>query len=176
MSRETTLAAFSNLHQGRSRGAEAPHKPLLVLFALSQWLRHGTTIFRFTDVEEPVGALVRDPQFGGAETATPRDPFWFLRNDSVWVVESGSGAEISYTGDRPTPGELRDQEARGRFSAAVATNLFASPGLAIELVGGSSASTSTPPSRVGGGRALAPAVSSGRSKRCQEPFTVVKGS
>src|SRR5262245_30064440 len=101
MSRETTLAAFSNLHQGRSRGAEAPHKPLLVLYALSRWLCDGTTVFRFADVEEPLGALVRDPQFGGAETAAPRDPFWFLRNDDVWIVESAAGAEISHTGDRP---------------------------------------------------------------------------
>jgi putative restriction endonuclease len=135
MSRETTLAAFSNLHQGRSRGAEAPHKPLLVLYALSQWLRHGTTVFRFEDIEEPLGALVRDPQFGGVETATPRDPFWFLRNDGVWVVESGDGADITYMGDRPAPRELRAQDARGRFSPAVVADLFASPGLAIELVG-----------------------------------------
>lgn len=135
MSRETTLAAFSNLHQGRSRGSEAPHKPLLVLYVLSHWLRNGTTVFRFEDVEEPLGALVRDPQFGGAVTATPRDPFWFLRNDGVWVVESANGAEITYTGDRPTHTELREQDARGRFSTVVATDLLASHGLAFELVG-----------------------------------------
>jgi putative restriction endonuclease len=135
MSRETTLAAFSNLHQGQSRGAEAPHKPLLVLHALSEWLRNGTSVFRFVDVEEPLGALVRNPQFGGAETATHRDPFWFLRNDHVWIVDSGTGEEIAYMGDRPTLQELRDQDARGRFSESVATDLLSNPGLAIELVG-----------------------------------------
>jgi putative restriction endonuclease len=135
MSREGTLDAFSSLHQGRSRGADAPHKPLLVIYALGKWLHCGATAFRFADIEEPLGRLLRNPQFGGVETATPRDPFWFLRNDGVWVVESRRGTEIEYAGDRPTPRELRDQEARGRFSDAVAMDLFASPGLALELVG-----------------------------------------
>ncbi len=34
MSRETTLTAFATLHRARWQGEEAPHKPLMVLFAL----------------------------------------------------------------------------------------------------------------------------------------------
>jgi putative restriction endonuclease len=129
MSRDATLAAFGNLHQGRSRGQDAPHKPLLVLYALSQWLRYGMSVFHYDDVEEQLLALVRNPQFGGADSATARDPFWFLRNDNVWVVESGAGEEIVFSGDRPTPRELRDQDARGRFAPAIAADLSESPGL-----------------------------------------------
>jgi putative restriction endonuclease len=112
MSRDSTLAAFSKLTRrtgGPERSREkAPHKPLLVLYALSQWLRHGTTMFRFADIEEPVGTLDRDARFGGADSASARDPFCFLTNDGVWVVESGNGAEIEDVRNRPTPRELRD--------------------------------------------------------------------
>jgi hypothetical protein len=130
MSRETTLAAFSNLNQ---EAGVALHKPLLALYALSQNLRHGTTTFRFAEIEEPLGALIRDARFGAAPSATARDPFWWMRNDLVWVVEDSHGAALE--GDRPTIGELRQLDARGRFADGVEADLQACPGLAVELVG-----------------------------------------
>jgi hypothetical protein len=130
MSRESTLEAFSNLN--REAGL-APHKPLFILYVLTQWLRHGTDVFRFVDIEGPVGELVRDRQFGASSSATARDPFWFLTSDRVWIVESAIGAPLGPS--RPTVGELRERDARGRFANDVATDLRESPGLAVESIG-----------------------------------------
>jgi putative restriction endonuclease len=130
MSRESTLAAFSNLNQ---EAGTAPHKPLLLLYVLTEWLRRGTAIFRFAEIERPVGDLIRDPVFGAASSATARDPFWFLRTDKVWVVDSAAGA---WQGSgRPTIEELREKDARGRFSEDIAADLQGRPGLAVELIG-----------------------------------------
>jgi hypothetical protein len=130
MSRESIVRSFCNLKQ---EAGVAPHKPLLALYALSQWLHIGTTVFRFIDLERPVGNLIRDAVFGAAPSATARDPFWFLQSDGVWVVESAAGPWRG-TG-RPTLEELRNDDARGRFADHVISELERSPGLSVELIG-----------------------------------------
>jgi len=128
MTRESVLAAFSNLNR---EAGSAPHKPLLALYAVSQWLHSGKAVFRFVELEEPVTDLIRT--FGGAGSSTARDPFWFLRSDGIWMVESAAGAWAG--SDRPTLEELHSRDARGRFTPEVLADLEASPGLAVELIG-----------------------------------------
>lgn len=135
MSRETTLGAFATLHRARWQGEEAPHKPLLVLFALSQWLQSGVAIFTFADIEDPMRELIREFGFDGTSSADPRLPFWHLTSDQVWVVETSGGSAISYSGRRPSATELREQVAQGRFADPIAADLYGRPGLVVELVG-----------------------------------------
>jgi hypothetical protein len=130
MSRDSTLEDFSRLKQ---EAGTAPHKPLLTLFALSQWIRHRTVDFPFRELEQPVDELLRDPAYGAAPTATARDPFWFLCSDGVWVVEWKP--DFPLPGGRPTLEQLRAGDARGRFADSVAADLDAMPGLAVELFG-----------------------------------------
>jgi putative restriction endonuclease len=135
MSRETTLAAFATLHRARWQGEEAPHKPLLVLFALGQWVQAGITRFPFADIEDPIRELIREFGFVGTPSADPRLPFWHLTTDRVWVVETSSESVINYSGRRPSAAELREQGAQGRFADPVAADLYSSPGLVVELIG-----------------------------------------
>lgn len=135
MSRETTLAAFSPLHRAQWKGEEAPHKPLLVLMALSQWLQSGATRFRYADVQDPLRELIREFGLTGSTSVDPRLPFWHLTNDHVWKVETPNGSPVHFTGRRPLVSELIDQDARGRFDDQVAADLYGSPGLVFELIG-----------------------------------------
>jgi putative restriction endonuclease len=135
MSRENTLAVFASLHRARWQWEEAPHKPLLVLFALSQWLRSGIMRFGFADIEDPVRELIREFGFDGTSSADPRLPFWHLTTDRVWVVETSGGSAINYSGRRPSATELREQDAQGRFADSIAADLYGSPGLVVELIG-----------------------------------------
>jgi putative restriction endonuclease len=140
MSRETTLAAFSDLHPAKWKGEEARHKPLLVLFALSQWLQGRVTRFAFADVRAPLRDLIREFGFDGTPSADPRLPFWHLatrhpNTEPVWVVEAPGGVPIQYDGQRPSASDLEQQNAEGRFTDAVAADLYSTPGLVVELVG-----------------------------------------
>jgi hypothetical protein len=130
MSRESTLEAFSNL---KREAGMAPHKPLLALFVLDQWLHVGSTSSRFMEIEQPLGDMIRHPVFGAALSATARDPFWFLQTDGIWVVESATGPWRGSA--RPNLEELRHEDARGRFTTEVVADLQESPGLVIELIG-----------------------------------------
>jgi putative restriction endonuclease len=80
------------------RGNErAPHKPLLLLYALGRLQRTGSSRMRYADAEPELQRLLDD--FGPAERSTkPAYPFHYLRNDDrLWVVEA--------VGDDPGPSD-----------------------------------------------------------------------
>ncbi|MEY2970779.1 MAG: hypothetical protein RLZZ599_1152 [Bacteroidota bacterium] len=61
------------------RGAQrAPHKPLLLLYALGRW-SNGQHEFPWLEVEEKVGGLI--DQFGGNAKPEASNPFVRLRKD-----------------------------------------------------------------------------------------------
>jgi len=75
---------FDRLRVWGRRGERAPHKPLLVLWALGQWQARRETQFPFSAVEEALGSLLRE--FGPPRRPEPKFPFIHLANDDVWVV------------------------------------------------------------------------------------------
>ena len=68
MSSESILKQFDQL-KFWSRGDErAPHKPLLVLYALGRWSRGDRSEIPFSEVNEPLTALLKERQ---AAISTP---------------------------------------------------------------------------------------------------------
>ena len=70
------------------RGSQrAPHKPLLLLYALGKW-SNGQRQFEWRIVKEDVKALIE--QFGGSAQPEVSNPFVRLRNDlgrKLWIVD-----------------------------------------------------------------------------------------
>ena len=61
------------------RGSQrAPHKPLLLLYALGKW-SNGQRQFEWRNCKKDVGALI--DQFGGSAKVEVSNPFVRLRND-----------------------------------------------------------------------------------------------
>lgn len=118
---------FGNLNQWRRRGERAPHKPLLLLYALGRFQQHGDTPIPFSDAEESLARLLRE--FGPPRPTNPGYPFHHLTNDKVWVVSTASG------GGSPGPGltALRRENATGRFAPELAHSLRSDPRLLAEL-------------------------------------------
>src|SRR5258708_32975858 len=124
MTRESTMDAFGNPRKAGPVDEKAPHKPLLVLLALSRWIRFGNSVFPYEEIQEPLGALIQ--KFGVPTASPPRPevPFWHLRNDKIWHVETPEGGNIVFTAEqRPSHAELLDQHAWGRFWGGGATAL-----------------------------------------------------
>ena len=66
-----------------SRGGErAPHKPLLLLYALGRLQRTGQSRVSFADAEPDVTRLLSE--FGPARATTPAYPFHHLQTDGLW--------------------------------------------------------------------------------------------
>ena len=75
------------------RGAErAPHKPLLLLYAIGRVARGEPRIVRYAAAEPALRRLLE--QFGApGRRPAPEYPFWYLQNDGLWELE-GAAEEL----------------------------------------------------------------------------------
>lgn len=131
MEPEPILRRFDELNTWRQGEQRAPHKPLLVLYALGLWQR-GQTEVSFLEAEPVLRALLQE--FGPSRKSDhPEQPFWRLQNDGVWNVHVPSGLPLK-TGDTiPRVGALRSPEVRAGFVDDVQSSLSANPGLVATI-------------------------------------------
>jgi putative restriction endonuclease len=118
-----------------SRGSErAPHKPLLVLYALGRWARGERGDLPFAEVAPALTDLLRE--FGPPRRSLhPEYPFWRLQNDGVWQVQADGDQPLRPRRghDDPPKSELLAHSARGNFTPEVQAALTAHPGLVREI-------------------------------------------
>lgn len=77
-----SLLKFNTWKRGVQR---APHKPLLLLYALGRW-SYGQREFTWEEVKANVGELI--DRFGGSAQRRPEYPFIRLMNDGIWQVDN----------------------------------------------------------------------------------------
>ena len=79
---------FARLNVWSQNGSRAPHKPLLVLWAIGRCLADEPRMAPFSFVDRELTALLRSfgPRRKG-QAADTQDPFWRLRNDGVWQID-----------------------------------------------------------------------------------------
>jgi putative restriction endonuclease len=99
------LQQFEKINVWKQEDQRAPHKPLLILFALGRWQR-GMKEVTFLETEPELTDLLQ--RFGPRRKSDhPEQPFWRLQNDGVWVVQSPVSLPLK-TGDTiPRVGALR---------------------------------------------------------------------
>jgi putative restriction endonuclease len=124
---DPTLSRFSVLNVWKRGGARAPHKPLLVLYALGELSRGNPTV-EYSKAESALGALLRE--FGPSSSSIhPEYPFWRLQNDGVWTVSSERPMRPRASNSDPPRSELRAADAKGSFSPEIVRVLRAQPAL-----------------------------------------------
>lgn len=90
-------------------GERAPHKPLLLLYALGCFQRRGGEPIPFSAAEADLRHLLKE--FGPPRETSPGYPFHHLTSDGVWLVDTVNGAGSPGSG----LGRLRDSQAVGRL-------------------------------------------------------------
>jgi putative restriction endonuclease len=134
MGREAVLGRFGRLNVWSRGGQRAPHKPLLVLYALGRWARGERADVPFAEVDRDLTALLKE--FGPSRRSYhPEYPFWRLQNDGVWTVQAAAPLKSRHSNTDPPKGELLAHDARGGFSDEVKVALAADPGLVGEIAG-----------------------------------------
>jgi putative restriction endonuclease len=132
MSREAVLRQFDGLGVWSRGGERAPHKPLLILYALARWSRGDQSPVPFADVNRDLTPLLKE--FGPPRRQVhPEYPFWYLKSDGVWVVHAPCGLKMRKGKDQPPKGELLAANAAGGFSPGVQAALRAEPALVAEV-------------------------------------------
>jgi putative restriction endonuclease len=131
MDSESILQRFDELSIWKQGDQRAPHKPLLVLYALGRWQR-GLAEVGFREAEAELKALLRE--FGPPRRSDhPEQPFWRLQRDEVWTVHAPAGLALK-TGDNiPRVTALRNRNVRAEFSADVQAALANDPTLVAAI-------------------------------------------
>lgn len=127
------VARLARLHTHEHRGRRAPHKPLLLLFALGRVLRERDRLVSYAEVDRRVGKLMR--RFGSPRSSVrPHYPFRWLRSDRLWTIPRYSELLKNASGDFYV-WQLRKLGVEGGFPPRVYNLLRDSPGLAWYAVG-----------------------------------------
>src|SRR5215831_3831915 len=104
-SRESILASFDRLNVWSRGDQRAPHKPLLVLYALGRWSRGETGDVSFRDAEPVLTSLLKE--FGPPRRSYhPEYPFCRLQNDGVWAVHAPPALAIRKGNTDPLKSDL----------------------------------------------------------------------
>lgn len=131
-SRERLLSKISEVSVWKKGDERAPHKPLLILYALGKLLG-GENEIRFKDFYEPFKVLLQE--FGPPRKSYhPEFPFWHLRTEGLWEVEPVTGWTMKKGGSSPSKADLLERHAVGRFVPEVQYMLLHDPGLPEEVV------------------------------------------
>ncbi|MFI1430915.1 phosphorothioated DNA-binding restriction endonuclease [Streptomyces lydicus] len=117
------MERVGNLRQWARNGARAPHKPLLLLYALGRFRRSPDGEMRYSDVERDLRELLQD--YGPTHPTSPSYPFHHLVSDGVWEVRTDTGAGSPGSGVQA----LRESEARGQLAPGLRAALVADPAL-----------------------------------------------
>jgi putative restriction endonuclease len=125
---EEWLNDIASINQWRRGGERAPHKPLLLLYALARLQHDKGSAMSYNDIESDLDALLRE--FGPPRKTSPSFPFDHLASDGVWIVSSDEGS--GSPGD--SRGRLRSTNARGRLEPDLESALRSDPTLLAKAV------------------------------------------
>src|SRR6478735_689938 len=110
MTRDEMLSRFDTLNVWSRGDQRAPHKPLLVLYALGRW-QQGKAEVAYAEAEPELTALLRE--FGPPRKSDhPEQPFWRLQRDGVWTVTAPAGLALKSGDNIPRVTALRAANVR----------------------------------------------------------------
>lgn len=106
------LLKFQKIKRFQLGGHRAPHKPLLILYALAEY-QNGKKEILFETAEERLNTLIND--FGSMGKARCEFPFVRLSNDGVWEIRNKDGILLPTKADY-SPKRLKEMGVTGRFT------------------------------------------------------------
>ncbi len=132
MDREAILQKFDNLNVWRKDGARAPHKPLLVLYAIGELLRGKGRLLPYPVVDDNFGDILAE--FGPRRSKQGTlYPFWRLQNDEIWELTNADSVRLTASCD-PFKTDLIDFNVHGGFLAEIADQMQTDSSLTSEIV------------------------------------------
>ena len=133
MNKEQILQKFETLRQWGNGGERAPHKPLLILYAIGKLLRGEERLISYKDdIEENLKNLLRE--FGPRrDSYNPHFPFWRLQNDGIWEVTDKEKIGLTDSKDAYVT-DLKKYNVTGGFKATISEQLQNDPDLTVEII------------------------------------------
>lgn len=119
---DSLLRQFRDLNVWRRGDERAPHKPLLVLYALGRLQTGADRLVPFDQLERPLERLL--VEFGPPRKSPhPELPFYHLQNDGVWEIDEGVPLRRRQGSKNPLRTELRRLRVAGGFPPQIFNEL-----------------------------------------------------
>lgn len=129
---DVILNQFRDLNVWRRGEERAPHKPLLVLYALGRLQSSAPRLIPFDEIEEPLAGLLEE--FGPPRRSYhPELPFYHLQSDGVWEIQTGFPLTQRQGSKNPLRSELRRWKVGGGFTEPIYNELRKRPEAVREL-------------------------------------------
>ncbi|MUK68422.1 phosphorothioated DNA-binding restriction endonuclease [Aliivibrio fischeri] len=129
------LDKIQTISRWRRGDQRAPHKPLMLLYALSQYKQGHERLFQFeNEVDNQVKELLG--QYGPSRKSHRAEyPFWRLANEPApfWEIQNGEQCALSSQGD-PRKTDLNKYNVMAGFDASSYQSLISNPKLIEKIV------------------------------------------
>lgn len=125
-------ARAANIRSWQQGEVVAPHKPLLLLYALGRLQAGKPRMVAFSEAYEPLRQMLEE--FGPRRKSYyPNLPFWHLQNDALWELVADRDLSRRTGGASVSAAELRSANAKGGFPEEVFDLLKRNPQAASEI-------------------------------------------
>lgn len=132
MTADDLRARFSNLTVWKHGDQRAPHKPLLLLYALARCYHDDQRLLPYLEVHDRLHRLLQ--YFGPPRKRIhPEYPFWRLQNDALWVIPNADQLERRASNTDAKLSELKGKNVEGGFPEPIYQLLRERPDLVGEL-------------------------------------------
>ncbi len=132
MDREEIIRRFKNLNVWKRDGERAPHKPLLVLYAIGKLLRGEDRLISYADdIEDSFNNLLKKfrPR---RDNHNPQFPFWRLQNDGIWDIPNANQIRQTSSGDAWVT-DLKNYNVSGGFLEEISYEFQNDSNFALEI-------------------------------------------
>lgn len=133
MNREELKRRIANLNMWKRGAQRAPHKPLLILYALGKCLRGEKRLISYKDVDQDLRKLLHE--FGPPRKSLhPEHPFCRLQNDGIWEIVGAEHLQNQKRVSDISRRKLLDSNVYGGFTEEIYRILTSDYQLVSELV------------------------------------------
>lgn len=124
---------IENLTVWRKGDQRAPHKPLLVLYALGRLLRGKSRLVSFVEADQVLLKLLK--YFGPPRKSYhPEYPFWRLQHDGLWELTNINDIQPRRSNTDAKKSELVKHHVQGGFPMEIFETLSNNQELILEIV------------------------------------------
>lgn len=125
------MKEFDNIGVWNRGMHRAPHKPLLLLILLGRQLRGDPPALPFSEAEPILRKLLIE--FGPTrKSCHPEYPFWHLKNDGLWSIDSQEPINLRPGSSNPSKSELLEKGAVGSFTPSILAIFKKNPELVLQ--------------------------------------------
>lgn len=127
------LDRFKKINTWSRHGVRAPHKPLLLLYAISIYVKKQRQWLTFEEVDSKLKELLME--FGPSRKSYhPEYPFWRLQNDGIWELQNADNLKSRQSNTDAKRSELLKYNVTGGFKSEVCEQLRKSNKVVLGII------------------------------------------